>query len=89
MLEAMALGLPTICTDCPAGGAAEMIRNGENGLLVPVGDRTALAEAMMRVLKDDGLAERMSLAGVQLRQTLCVGEIANEWLTVIDRVIAG
>ena len=34
---AMALGLPCICTDCPAGGARMVIRNGENGILTPVG----------------------------------------------------
>lgn len=89
MLEALALGVPTVCTDCPAGGAGETIRNGENGLLVPVADRAALAGAMTQVLKDEALAEKMSLAGTQLRQALCVGEIAKEWLAVIDRVIAG
>lgn len=88
MLEAIALGVPTICTDCPAGGAREMICNRENGLLVPVADRAALAEAMLQVLNNEKLAAKMSQAGTQLRQTLCVAEIAKEWLDFIDRVIA-
>jgi glycosyltransferase involved in cell wall biosynthesis len=88
MLEAIALGVPTICTDCPAGGAREMICNRENGLLVPVADRAALAEAMLQVLNNERLASKMSQAGTQLRQTLCVAEIAKEWLAFIDRVIA-
>ena len=46
MLEAMAIGLPVVCTDCLGGGAREMINDGENGLLVPVGDSNALTAAM-------------------------------------------
>ena len=46
MLEAMAAGLPTICTDCPCGGARATIKDGVNGLLVPVGDEDALADAL-------------------------------------------
>lgn len=38
MLEALALGVPTICTDCPVGGARMVIRNNENGILIPVND---------------------------------------------------
>ncbi len=87
MLEALALGVPTICTDCPAGGAGEMIRHGENGMLVPVKDRAALALAMAQVLNDETLAKKMSLAGTHLRQQLCVDEIAKEWLAWIDRVV--
>ena len=44
MLEAMAIGLPCVCTDCPAGGARAVIKDGENGLLVPVNDTDALRD---------------------------------------------
>ena len=43
MLEAMACGLPCVCTDCPAGGARAVIHDHENGLLTPVGNADALA----------------------------------------------
>ena len=43
MLEAMAMGVPTIATDCPIGGAKTVIKNGENGILTPVGNEKKIA----------------------------------------------
>lgn len=60
MAEAMALGLPVICTDCPVGGAAMLIRDRISGLLVPVGDQGALRDAMCEVAADAALAQQVS-----------------------------
>lgn len=79
MLEAMAIGLPCICTDCPCGGARMVIRDGENGLLVPVGDDRELLYAMTRVADEDGLANRLCTSAELLREKLSVSGIADEW----------
>lgn len=50
LLEAMMMGLPCISTDC--AGSDEYIRDGKNGLLVPVGDGNAMAKAICRMLTD-------------------------------------
>lgn len=50
LMEAMALGIPCIATDCPCGGPQMLIENGENGFLVPVGDVDALAMCMKKLL---------------------------------------
>jgi glycosyltransferase involved in cell wall biosynthesis len=50
LMEAMALGLPCISTDCQGGGARMVIENDENGFLVPVGDVDALAEKIKYLL---------------------------------------
>lgn len=49
LIEAMAVGTPVVSTDCPSG-AAEILGNGKYGLLTPVGDSKALAEAIVDVL---------------------------------------
>lgn len=83
MLEAIALGIPSICTDCPAGGARETIENGVNGFLVPVGDRQKMAEAMRCVLRDEQLAKSFSNEGFKLRQTISIAEITKKWVAVM------
>lgn len=86
MLEAIALGVPTICTDCPAGGARATITDGENGLLVPTGDRRALAEAMRRILLDPELAEQISVNGCKLREEISAARISQQWMQYIDYI---
>lgn len=86
MLEAIALGVPSICTDCPAGGARETIESGVNGILVPVGGRQAMAAAMRRVLGDRELSGRLSRAGGELRIRISVEAIARRWLEFAERI---
>jgi len=60
-LEAMAAGLPVVATQ--VGALVELIEPGETGLLVPRGDARALAEALLTLLKDQGLAARLGAGG--------------------------
>jgi glycosyltransferase involved in cell wall biosynthesis len=57
VVEALAAGTPVIATD--VGGVAEVVRDGENGLLVPAGDAAALADAVRRYVSEDLLRERL------------------------------
>ncbi|SDH73739.1 glycosyltransferase [Desulfosporosinus hippei] len=83
MIEAMALGLPCIVTDCPCGGARMMIDSYVNGILVPVGDAQALYEAIKYVIQNPEKAEFMSKNGTNMRRNLAVGKIVSEWETII------
>lgn len=56
--EALACGVPVVASELP--GTAEVIRDGENGLLVPPGDPEALARAMERLITDEPLRSRLS-----------------------------
>lgn len=83
MLEALAMGLPTVVTDCPAGGARMMIENNVNGILVPVGDVQAMFEGMKRILDDEVFARMLSNNAVEIRNKYPVEKIAQMWLDVI------
>lgn len=79
MLEALALGLPCICTDCPPGGARMYIQNGKNGLLTPVNDARAMAEAMCFIAGHPGEAERMGRNAAAIRELLHKDLICAAW----------
>lgn len=83
MLEALAIGLPVVCTDCPAGGAAMVIRNGENGYLVPVKQAEEMAKAMCRVVEDEEHTLEMSQKAIKVRLTFSIQEIAKQWENVL------
>lgn len=53
LMEAMAVGLPCISTDCPCGGPKMLFNDSTAGVLVPVGDEKSLADAMLNLLSDD------------------------------------
>jgi glycosyltransferase involved in cell wall biosynthesis len=61
LLEAMACGLPIVATD--TSGCREVVADGVNGLLVPVRDARALADAILRLARDPALRARMGAAG--------------------------
>ncbi len=63
LLEAMALGKPVVATR--AGGMPEMIRCLENGLLVPIGEPSAMAEALGALARDPELRMRLGAAARQ------------------------
>lgn len=84
MLEAMALGIPTVSTDYPSGGARAVINNGENGFLVPVGDADAMCNALITLVQDSKLANKISKNGVALRDSLSLKAITEKWLEFIE-----
>ena len=83
MLEAMAIGMPVVCTDCPIGGAHATIQNEVNGLLVPVGDAQAMYLAMKQIIEDEELAQRLSSNAAKLRETLSLENIAKQWMELL------
>jgi len=64
ILEAMASKLPVLAT--PVGGTPELLRDGVNGYLIPVGNHVALANSIVRLLDDPLLAEKMGQRGREL-----------------------
>lgn len=84
MLEALAMGIPSVCTDCPVGGARMTIKNNENGILIPVGDTEALYKGMKKIIEDKEFAENIAKNAVKIREDLSLKKIANMWIDVIE-----
>lgn len=83
MIEAMAIGLPCIVTDCPCGGARMIIEDRINGILVPVNDIEALYREMKNVINDNRLAYKLSCNGELIKQKLRQENICKMWEEII------
>lgn len=88
LMEAMALGLPVISTDCPCGGSAMLIRHGVNGLLVPVGDEGALVESMRSMVKDPVYAEMLGAEAKKIRHEVDPQVVFASWEAFIHDVVS-
>lgn len=84
MLEALALGIPSICTDCPVGGASMVIKDGINGLLVPPNDLEAMVFAMTKVADDIDFSNKLSMNAVNVRQDYSIESIGEQWINICD-----
>ena len=84
MLEALCMGIPTICTDCPCGGAAAYIKDGHNGFLVGVNDSNQLAKKMAIVSDNHDKRTDLSHESQKLRKTLSEDRIINLWKKLIE-----
>lgn len=83
MIEAMAIGIPCVCTDCAGGGARMMIRDHENGILVPTGDVQAVYEGMAEIIKDKELENKISKNAVEVKNQLNIEKIVAMWEKMI------
>ena len=79
LMEAMALGLPCISTDCPCGGPRMLIQDGKNGLLTPVKDAQAMTKAIDRILGNPQFAEELGKKALDIRETLSPEKVNDAW----------
>lgn len=77
ILEAGAMGLPVVATR--VGGLPDLLQDGDNGLLVPDDDSTAMIAAVRRLLNDPKLAERLSINGRALAERAAWPRIRPLW----------
>lgn len=84
LIEAQGLGLPAVATRCPYG-PDEVVADGETGLLVPVGDPDALAEAAAALLGDP--ERRRAMAGAasrRARRSYGMAEVLPRWEALLE-----
>lgn len=85
LMEAMAIGMPVISTDCPIGGSSLLIENGQNGILVPIKDENALTSAMCQIVDDKQHAEEMASRAIKVKQEYSAESICKKWVSYISR----
>ncbi len=79
LIEALSLGCPIVSTDCPTG-PREIIRSGENGLLVEKGNTDALAAGMDELFFNSALREQMRLKAKASVNANDIASVADNWL---------
>lgn len=85
MLEALGCGIPVVHTDCPVGGAAMFIKNGENGILVKPGDPRAIYEAMKTLIEHADLADKFSFNSPKIKYDLSIDRIVSLWTQLVNK----
>lgn len=88
LIEAMALGMPVVATDCPCGGPRTLITHEYNGLLIPVNDENAMAENICRLIEDKELAKRLGTNARKISDRVNEEAVIEQWKKYIDNVIA-
>ncbi len=79
LMEAMALGLPCISTDCRPGGARSLIEDGVNGFIVPVKSTMELAQRMSECLSQKDVSERIASNARQIELTHSDKVLFDKW----------
>ena len=86
LCEALACGLTAVATDC-AGGVRDIIRNGVNGVLVPVDNAAALARELSRLMGDELERQRLSARAPEVLDHFNPEKTFAEWETLFHEVV--
>jgi len=87
LLEAAAIGRPLVAFDAP--GCRDLVRNGENGVLVPFQDSTALADALQRLAEDGALRKRLGAqARADIEKTYSAEAVRSQLSEIFKRLIS-
>jgi len=87
LLEAMALGMPIVATDCPCGAPRMVIKNEWNGLLISVKDIDAMTAGINRLIEDREFAEKLGEHAREIGVRLSSRAIVEQWKAYIAEII--
>ncbi len=85
LLEAMAVGLCPVCTDCRSG-PSEIMKNGLCGELVPVGDIEAMTAGLVKVMSSTDLRRKYSDQSLHVRYTYSMSSVLSQWNSVFNDI---
>ena len=87
LIEAMSFGLACIATNCPSG-PSEIIKDNENGFLIPVNDQMDLEKKLQLLIDNSELQKQFSLKAVESTALFDAAYIADNWKELIYKVCA-
>lgn len=86
LMEAMAVGVPCISTDCPCGGPRALIRNEIDGILVPPGSKEKLAVVISRLLSEPGTTNALGTSAKKRSEIFKPEVIFEQWKSYIEEI---
>ena len=86
LMEAMALGLPCIATDCPCGGVRKLIINKENGIVIKNNDLSELKNAIRYVINNPKNAEKLGIEAQKICVNMNPEKINGLWENYIQSI---
>lgn len=87
LMEAMAMGLPVIATDCPCGGPATIVEHGKSGLLISVKDKEALIDGLNQLIENPDFAENLGQNAKGIVEIANAKEICKQWEAYIEEIL--
>jgi len=87
LMESMAMGLACVATDVSTGGSRALIDNGNNGILVPVGDKESMKKAMSMLISDEDFRKKIKTEAIRIRQSNSKEIIIPQWLKFIESIV--
>lgn len=87
LIEAMACGLPVVSFDCSCG-PKDIVRNNEDGLLVPSGCVDSLAEAMHQMMSDESLRQKMAKVATKNVQRYKLNKVCQDWQRLFESIVS-
>lgn len=85
LMEAMAMGITCISTDCPCGGPKDLVEDGVNGVLIPVRDANACAKMIAECLTEKQKADELGKNAIDVRKKYSKEVVCKKWLEYIEK----
>ena len=82
VIEALCVGLPVVTTD--VGGASDMIENGKNGIVIPIGDEDIMISTILNLLYDKDIAKDMAEEATNVAEVLEANAVVSKWAAFLD-----
>ena len=81
LMEAVALGVPSIATD--VSGVRDIINDGEDGFIIPVGDEAALEKKLLQLMDSEDLQRKFAVSSAVVVEKFDKKKIFGQWLDLV------